>query len=283
VSSQKPRSINDEIALSLRSIPFPRAIGMTLVDAGPDFCKVKIPYEARFNEKAGTQAVSPGLLAGVLDQLGSGALTAYFAERHAKATLSMSLSFAKDLAVTDEIHCIGRTRFETGTTGSIELSAQTSDGSMLAHGLVSFMIGAYPGSASGTSAHDHSRRAVREKFVPEGVKAASFDEWMGIELGENPRLPNSIRLTGSTGPVVAFHGGVVAAAGISGASQKARSLGEFSLSHFTLEYLRAAKAQPLFLEVEVLRETRRTLVCRTDLFQEDGARHVATTTARFVR
>ena len=65
-------------------------------------------------------------------------------------------------------------------------------------------------------------------------------------------------LTGSTGPVVAFHGGVVAALGIAGAMRKAETCGDFALSHFTLEYLRAAKAQPLEARTTIVRQSRKT-------------------------
>lgn len=277
------RTMEEEIALSLKSIPFVRAVGVQLVGADRQACHLQVPLEPRFRQASGRSDLSAGFIAGVLDQLGSAALTAWFGERHAKATLSMSLGFARDLTATRTMDVVGRARFDTGTTGSVELNALCGDGSVLAHGLVEFMIGSYPGSADRTAVHDHSRRAVRERFEPEEVDAETFDEWMEIDLGGvESRLPWSTRLTGSTGPVVAFHGGVVAAAAISEAQTRASTLGPLHLAHFTMEYLRAAKDLTLVARSEVVRRSRRTLVLRTDLFQEDGARHVATATSRFV-
>lgn len=276
--------MEQEISLSVKSIPFVRAVGVELVKADESACHLTLPIEPRFRQKAGEANLSAGLIAGVLDQLGSGTLTAYFGERHAKATLSMSLGFARDLGAQGALDLIGSAHFDTGTTGSVELNALTSDGRVLAHGLVEFMIGTYPGSSGKVSSHDHSRKAVRASFEPEVVEAASFDEWMGIKSNEETsELKWVKRLTGSTGPVVAFHGGVVAAAAISEAEVRASALGPFFLSHFSMEYLRAAKDQTLSLRTTTVRETRRTLVLRTDIYQEDGARHVATATMRFVK
>lgn len=276
--------MEEEIALSVKSIPFVRAVGVELVEADRKACHLQVSLEPRFRQEAGGPNLAAGLIAGVLDQLGSGTLTAYFGQRHAKATLSMSLGFARDLSAEGNLDIIGTAHFDTGTTGSVELNAKASDGRVLAHGLVEFMIGAYPGSSSGAPAHDHSRKAVRTRFEPEVVEASSFDEWMGIKIGKDEaQLPWANRLTGSTGPVVAFHGGVVAAAAISQAQTCAAALGPFHLVHFTMEYLRAAKDQTLSLRSEVIRQTRRTLVLRTDVFQEDAARHVATATLRFVK
>lgn len=265
-----------------------RAVGVALVEADKKACHLQVPLEQRFRQEAGSPGqkgdVAAGLIAAVLDQLGSGTLTAYFGQRHAKATLSMSLGFARDLSAEGNLDLIGRAHFDTGTTGSVELNAKASDGRVLAHGLVEFMIGAYPGSGAGVSAHDHSRRAVRSRFEPEVVEAASFGEWMGIDVREDEaQLAWANRLTGSTGPVVAFHGGIVAAAAIAQAQHRAAALGPFHLVHFTMEYLRAAKDQTLTMRSEVIRETRRTLVLRTEVFQEDGERHVATATTRFVK
>lgn len=276
--------MEEEITLSVKSIPFVRAVGVELVEADRQACHLQVPLEPRFRQEAGGPNLSAGLIAGVLDQLGSGTLTAYFGQRHAKATLSMSLGFARDLCAEGALDIIGRAHFDTGTTGSVELNAKASDGRVLAHGLVEFMIGSYPGAGSVKSAHDHSRKAVRTRFEPELVEADNFDAWMGLEIGEDEaQLPWANRLTGSTGPVVAFHGGVVAAAAISQAQNTAAALGPFHLAHFTMEYLRAAKDQTLTIRSDVVRETRKTLVLRTEVLQDGGARHVATATMRFVK
>lgn len=283
-TTRPPRTMEEEIALSVKSIPFVRAIGVELVEADKHACHLQVPLEPRFCQDAGNSNLSAGLIAGVLDQLGSGTLTAYFGQRHAKATLSMSLGFARDLSAEGALDIIGRAHFDTGATGSVELNAKASDGRVLAHGLVEFMIGAYPGAGTVFSAHDHSRKADRSRFEPEVVEAESFGAWMGLEIGgDEAQLPWANRLTGSTGPVVAFHGGVVAAAAIGQAQARATALGPFHLAHFTMEYLRAAKDQTLTVRSEVIRETRRTLVLRTEILQEDGARHVATATSRFVK
>lgn len=276
--------MGEEIAISLKSIPFVRALDVHRIASGKEECHLRLPVEPRFRQVSDAPGIAAGLIAGVLDQLGSATLTAFFGERHAKATLSMSIGFARNLEAGGHLDLIGRGQFYTGETGSVELNAKADDGRVLAHGLVEFMIGAYPGAAKGTGAIDHSRRDVRARFEPEEVEASSFDEWMGIRSGQEiGELDWATRLTGSTGPVVAFHGGIVAAAAISQAQSFAGQRGSYYLSHFTLEYLRAAKDQMLTLRPEVVRETRKTLVLRTEVFQEEGARHVATTTQRFVK
>lgn len=258
-------------------------MGVSFVAAKEERCHLRVPVETRHRGVAGQEGLAPGFIAGVLDQLGSCALTSFFGNRHAQATLSMSLSFTKDLKATGVLDLIGIAKFETGTKGSVAMTAEAESGAVLCQGLVDFMIGTYPGSTGDQPAVDHRGKADREVFVPEDVEADNFDDWMGMQFSEgDTELPFAKRLVGSTGPVVAFHGGVVAAAAMSDAIHSAGSLGAVYLSHFTLEYLRAAKAATLLLRTEVIRQSRRTLVVRTDIFQEDGARHVATTTSRFI-
>lgn len=276
-------NIEEEIRLSVTSIPFVRAMGVDYVAAEGARCHLRVPVEPRFRAVPERGGLAPGFIAGVLDQLGSCALTSFFGTRHAQATLSMSLSFARDLAAGSALDLIGIAKFETGTTGTVAMTAEAENGAVLCHGLVDFMIGTYPGSSGDQLPHDHEAAADREVFVPEDVDADTFDAWMGMQFGNGQTvLPFAKRLVGSTGPVVAFHGGVVAASAMSDAAHTAGSLGSFYLSHFTLEYLRAAKAEALVLHTEVVRQSRRTLVVRTDVFQESGVRHVATTTTRFI-
>lgn len=275
--------IGEEIRLSVTSIPFVRAVGVEYVAAEREQCHLRVPVEPRFRARPEREALAPGFIAGVLDQLGSCALTSYFGSRHAQATLSMSLSFARDLRAGEALDLIGKAKFETGATGSVAMTAEGEGGAVLAQGLVAFMIGTYPGSSGDNAAHDHKAQGDREAFAPEKVNANHFDAWMGIEFEERrTSLDIANRLIGSTGPVVAFHGGVVAAAAIADALHTADLLGAFDLSHFSVEYLRAAKADTLIVRSHIVRRSRRTLVLRTDIYQEDGARHVAATTSRFV-
>lgn len=275
--------LGEEIRLSVTSIPFVRAVGVEYVAAGRERCHLRVPVEPRFRAVPDAEGLAPGFIAGVLDQLGSCALTGFFGSRHAQATLSMSLSFARDLRAGVALDLIGKAKFETGTTGSVAMTAEGEGGAVLAQGLVAFMIGTYPGSSGDNSAHDHEAQGDREAFVPETVEAECFDTWMGMQFEDRRTvLPLANRLIGSTGPVVAFHGGAVAAAAIAEAAHSAGTLGAFHLSHFSLEYLRAAKAETLILRSHIVRRSRRTLVLRTDVYQEDGARHVAATTSRFV-
>ncbi len=275
--------IGEEIRLSVASIPFVRALGVEYVAVGRECCHLRVPVEPRFAAVPGEVGLAPGFIAGVLDQLGSCALTGFFGSRHAQATLSMSLSFARDLRAGAALDLIGKAKFETGTTGSVAMTAEGDNGAVLAQGLVAFMIGTYPGSSGDNAAHDHEGQGDREAFAPETVEAECLDAWMGMQFEDRKTvLPLANRLIGSTGPVVAFHGGAVAAAAIADAVQSAAALDAFHLSHFSLEYLRAAKAETIMLRSHIVRRSRRTLVLRTDVFQEDGARHVAATTSRFV-
>lgn len=275
--------IGEEIRLSVTSIPFVRAVGVEYVAAEREQCHLRVPVEPRFRAVPDQEGLAPGFIAGVLDQLGSCALTSFFGSRHAQATLSMSLSFAKDLEAGGTLDLIGSAKFETGTTGSVAMTAEAEGGAVLAQGLVAFMIGTYPGSSGDNAAHDHEAQGDREAFAPEVVEADCFDAWMGLAFEErSTSLDVANRLIGSTGPVVAFHGGVVAAAAIGDAVHTADLLGAFDLSHFSIEYLRAAKAGALVLRSHIVSRSRRTLVLRTDIYQEDGARHVAATTSRFV-
>ena len=276
--------LSEDIEASLASIPFSRSVGTKLVKTEGAHCHEAIDEEPRFRARDGEGGYSAGLVAAVLDQLGSGALTLHFGERLAKATLSMSLSFADELVAPGCLHLVGRAPFSTEKTGAVEVAAEAEDGTVIANGLVSYMIGTYPGAPDKSPPKDHTHTAIRDEWEPERVEAGDFDEWMGIEhRGSESHLDWATRLTGSTSPVVAFHGGIVAATAISNAEQMANQSGGFFLSHFTMEYLRAARNKRLAARSEIVHESRRSLAVRTEVVQEEGTRHVATATMRFVR
>lgn len=270
---------------SLITIPFVRAIAPELEKTAHGHARVRLPVKPFFASGEGEGALHPGIIAGILDQLGSEVLTAYYRERNPRATLSMALSFADDLTCHEALTCTGTCAFGEGGTGSVSLQAENEKGAILAHGQVIFMIGSYPGAQAGDDQPAPGKDDIRARFVPEEVDAKRFDDWMGIRFSEGrAELAHAVRLTGSTGPVIAFHGGMVAALALAGASHEAKRIGEgaLRLSTFSLDYIRAALAEDMTATTTTTRATRRTLLLQSDLTQQDGGRHVARASVRFV-
>lgn len=273
----------DEISLAINSIPFVRALGPKLIVATEKLCHLQLDCAKAFRQSPDSTDLSPGLIAGILDQIGSCTLTAAIGKPISKATLSMSLSFAQHLHTDESIDFYGEAKLVSNTLGSSALTACDNKGQPIVHGLVSYMIGSYPGTSGEVAPRDHNITHANDNLNPAPVSADCFDEWLGVDFStEKATVKFSTHLMGSIEPVRAFHGGAVAAVMISEALCHAGELGAFQLSHFTLEYLRAAKDDDLQLHSKVVRRSRRTLVLQCDVFQDSGSRHVATATCRLI-
>lgn len=265
----------------LQGIPFVRAVGMSAIRAGARSALTTVPRRAAASFRGGDDAFCEGVVAAVADQAGSAGIWAEFGLELPHATITLSMMFLRP-ARSAALHFDGQVVGVHGGVGHTAVTAREPDGRVVAQALVDYALGSYPG-ASGPS----TTRPVADASQVDGVRIADLagdhvedalglvDEDCGVQ-----RLPFAANLLGSRDPL-ALHGGVIAAASVACAKGQRPAGGGFRLSHLTVDYLRSGLPQETRFRPRVVSMTRKTLLVEVDAFQDDGRRHVATSSARF--
>lgn len=271
----------DSASERLASIPFVRALGLKAVDLDGDGAVTEAAYLDAFDLDGVEGRICDGVVAGAIDQAGSVAIWKALGLQMPHATVSLSVTFV-DHAPAQVLRFHGRLASLDHGLGHTIVTARTGDGTLLAHGMVNYAIGVYPGDSgvSKTLAPPDPSRLGDEVIEP--LAGPGIDRALGLKSGPEGALTfdYAANLVGSRDPV-ALHGGAIAAAMVATARRRVADAPSFRLSHFTLDYLRSGLAQQSQVLATVVLRTRKTATVRIDVTQDDGRRHVATGVARF--
>lgn len=266
-------------SLRLATIPFIRAMGMTARPAAAPTALTSITHRDAFAPHAGAGVFCDAVVAAAIDQAGSAAiwLGQGLSFPHATVTLSVTFTAAAraprldfEAWATSLAHGLGHTVVEAREPGGV----------LVAHAMVNYALGVYPGDAGQSSTAPLADPSRLEGQVIPDLAGADIVEALGLRTDgdEAVRMPFGVHLVGSRDPV-ALHGGAIVAAMIVAAGRRAPE--GLRLSHLVVDYLRSGLARETTFRASIVSQSRKTMTVRIDALQDAGDRLVATATARF--
>lgn len=271
----------EDATARLQTIPFVRAMGMFAKRSGIGEAVTAIPNTPAVLALPASADFSDGVIAAAIDQAGSASVWSEIGLTTPHATVSLSITF---LGSTDsaELELHSRALNFNEGLGHTVVDVVGVDGAKVAHAMVNYVIGVYPGdsSASATTVIDDPEKLSGQRV--EALSGQGLDAAMGL-IGVGPgevRMPFRINLVGSRGPI-ALHGGAIAAGMIAAARSAIVDAEQFRLSHFVIDYLRSGLEKETTFRAVTIARSRKAATLRIDAYQDDGARHVATATTRY--
>lgn len=256
----------------LNRIPFSRELGVTFTGMKDDIFRSEIEYQHSLTDASGN--LSKAALAAALDQIGSFAVWSRTHAEQPHATIALSIGYIRPVA--GDVTCFAQLLGIESGVAQIQLTAFAKDSrAPVAHGILEYFLGSYPGrvlQVPGTASQEPLNSDYRKgRFLR--LMSYNWKTDHGVVTPEP-------QIIGST-DTQAIHGGVIAAGMIETAEHARENPGSW-MSHFSMEFLRSGQFSTLQFVPRTLHKGRTTEVLQIDAIQENGARLVAHSTARFV-
>jgi acyl-coenzyme A thioesterase PaaI-like protein len=266
----------------ISSIPFVKVAGMRATSLGADHATSVIRLIPPLSAPGHPDRFSNALIAAAIDQAGSLTLWGKVGSRMPMATVSLAITFT-DAAIGDQVEFQARCISVGHNLGHTLVTAVRPDGAVVAHGMVNYIIGAFPGGVESNVATRPklTDEVGGEKILP--LSGADMSAAVGVQhLAPGVvRVPYAPHLVGSR-EQIAFHGGILALTAMEAAQSAVAAHPELRLSHLVVDYLRAAQAKDLSATTTLIHQSRKTATLGVKVTQDDGARECVTATARFV-
>lgn len=269
----------EDVNQRLKAIPFVRMLKLHAGHIGHGRAVSRLKLRPALAAPGNNKVLSDGALLSALDQTGSMAIWSAFGLYFPHATVSLSASLLC-VAETSILECEAHLLSTEGGICYTKMTARdAASGRVIAHAMGNFIGGAYPGGKM----DDRVPKPTAHHYTDDGAAEEwqSFGETFGIDISGNACVvPPDDRIIGSTDPI-ALHGGVIAAGLAEAASRNVDDKGSLRLTHLAIEFLHSGLPAQTTFRPSLVHRSGRTATLRTDAYQSDDTRLVATATLRF--